>query len=60
MTVNMYFTQIFMRMGLPRVITSDQGGEFVNGINKELMGCLGIRHHLTTAYHPQVTILLCK
>ena len=28
---------IFMRMGLPQVLTSDQGGEFVNKLNDELM-----------------------
>uniref|UniRef100_A0A1X7U111 Integrase catalytic domain-containing protein n=1 Tax=Amphimedon queenslandica TaxID=400682 RepID=A0A1X7U111_AMPQE len=43
---------MFMHMGLPHIITSDQGGEFVN-LNKKLMGKLGIKHHLTTAYHPQ-------
>ena len=43
-----------MRMGLPRIVTSDQGGEFVNRLNKELMTKLGIRHHLTAVYHPQV------
>ena len=43
-----------MRMGLPQIITSDQGGEFVNNLNKKLMSKLGIKHHLTTAYHPQV------
>ena len=43
-----------MRMGLPQVLTSDNGGEFVNKLNDELMKVLGIRHHLTTAYHPQV------
>uniref|UniRef100_A0A1X7TKA8 Integrase catalytic domain-containing protein n=1 Tax=Amphimedon queenslandica TaxID=400682 RepID=A0A1X7TKA8_AMPQE len=45
--------KIFMRMGLPHVVTSDQGGEFVNNLNNELMKCLRIRHHLTIAYHPQ-------
>ena len=43
-------------MGLPQVLTSDQGGEFVNKLNDELMKILGIKHHLTTAYHPRVPI----
>ena len=43
-----------MRMGLPRVITSDQGREFNNHLNKQLMTTLNIKHRLTTAYHPQV------
>jgi hypothetical protein len=31
-----------MRMGLPYVVTTEQGGEFVNKLNKELMSKLGI------------------
>jgi IS30 family transposase len=45
--------QIFMRLGIPRVITTDQGSEFRNELNKELASLLGIQHRLTTAYHPQ-------
>ena len=43
-----------MTMGLPQVVTSDQGKEFVNKLNDDLMKLLGIKHCLTTAYHPQV------
>lgn len=43
-----------MRMGIPRLITSDQGKEFNNKLNSELMKKLNIKHVLTTAYHPQV------
>ena len=46
-----------MRFGLPRVITSDQGREFNNELNRELAKRLGIDHRLTTPYHPQVTIV---
>ena len=46
--------QLFMRFGLPRVITSDQGSEFNNSLDTELMEMLGIEHRLTTPYHPQV------
>ena len=44
-----------MRMGIPRVLTSDQGTEFNNELNKELEVVMGIKHRLTTAYHPQVS-----
>ena len=40
-------------MGLPAVITSDQGGEFHKHLNSEIMVAFGIDHRLTTPYHPQ-------
>ena len=40
-------------MGLPSVMTTDQGKEFRNQVNKEFMDVFGIQHWLTTAYHPQ-------
>ncbi len=40
-------------MGLPAVITTDQGTEFHNEINRLLMNSFQIDHRLTTAYHPQ-------
>ena len=50
-----------MKFGLCRVVTSDQGKEFNNNLNEELMKLLGIQHRLTTPYHPQVCLLqTCK
>lgn len=40
-------------MGIPAVITTDQGKEFKNKLNDELMKTFNIDHRLTTAYHPQ-------
>lgn len=40
-------------MGLPSAISTDQGKEFHNLLNSELMKVFGIKHRLTTAYHPQ-------
>ena len=40
--------QLFMRMGIPKVITSDQGSEFNNKLNDEFMEQLKIDHRLTT------------
>ena len=34
-------------------MTTDQGKEFRNQVNDELMKTFGIDHRLTTAYHPQ-------
>ena len=41
-------------MGLPAVITTDQGSEFKNQLNDEVVKIMNIRHHLITVYHPQV------
>ena len=40
-------------MGIPAVITTDQGSEFKNKLNDELMKTFNIDHRLTTVYHPQ-------
>ena len=45
-------------MGLPSVITTDQGKEFNNTLNSELMKALNIEHRLTTPYHPQANGLV--
>ena len=44
-------------MGLPAVITTDQGKEFRNKLNLQLTEKFGIKHQLTTAYHPQANSL---
>ena len=43
-----------MRMGLPKILTSDQGGEFRSDIEKKIMNLLKIKRHYITPYHPQV------
>ena len=48
------YMQIFMQMGLPKLLTIDQGGEFRSDLDKEMMSLLGIKRHLVTPYHPQV------
>ena len=50
--INTSFVQIFMRMGIPRVVTSDNGTEFKNELDKELMKLLEVKHIWTTPYHP--------
>ncbi len=44
-----------MKMGISRVVTSDQGKEFNNMLNRQLMRLLKIEYRLTTPYHPQVS-----
>ncbi|KAL5506619.1 hypothetical protein EMCRGX_G008302 [Ephydatia muelleri] len=47
---NLYILTIFMRMSLPKVITTDNGTEFKNDLKKHLMELLGIEQRFTTAY----------
>ncbi|KAL5471118.1 hypothetical protein EMCRGX_G029199 [Ephydatia muelleri] len=47
-------TKIFMQMGLPNVLTTDNGSEFRNKLNAAMLKKLGIRHSFITPYHPQV------
>ena len=48
-----------MRMGLPRVMLSDNGREFNNELDTTLSSLLGINRRLTTPYHPQVQYISC-
>ena len=48
-----------MHMGFPRLLTSDQGGELIHDLDRKMMKTLGIKHHFTTPYHPQVMCILC-
>uniref|UniRef100_A0A1X7TZX0 Integrase catalytic domain-containing protein n=1 Tax=Amphimedon queenslandica TaxID=400682 RepID=A0A1X7TZX0_AMPQE len=45
--------KIFMRMGLPRILTIDYGGEFCNEIDKNVMKLLGMKYPIITPYHLQ-------
>ena len=49
----MCLVQFFLVMGLPAVITTDQGREFHNKVNAHLMDVFGVKHRMTTPYHPQ-------
>ena len=41
------------RFGVPAELTSDRGVQFTSEVWAQLMSRLGVKHHLTTAYHPQ-------
>ena len=47
-----------MRIGIPRLLTSDNGSEFRNELDTKLMELLGIKHIFTTPYHPQVKAVI--
>jgi hypothetical protein len=44
---------IFAEYGLPKIMQSDNGTEFVNQVMQALTKLYGIEHRLITAYHPQ-------
>ena len=45
-----------MQFGIPKAITTDQGTEFNNALDKKMMKQLNVNHRMTTPYHPQVII----
>ena len=48
-----------MKMGLPTLLSTDQGKEFRNSLDKEMTELLSIKRHFTTPYHgPQVLLIL--
>ena len=44
-----------MRMGIPKVLTSDNGSEFRKDLEMRLAKALGVKRIYTTPYHPQVS-----
>ena len=45
--------ELFLRMGIPNRILSDQGKEFVGTLNAQLFRSLGIKHCCSSPEHPQ-------
>ncbi|XP_063073300.1 uncharacterized protein LOC134463893 isoform X2 [Engraulis encrasicolus] len=44
---------IFLTHGSPEVILTDRGREFWNHVNMSLFDRCGVKHRMTSAYHPQ-------
>ena len=44
---------LFCRHGIPKKIQTDQGKEFVNQLSHHLFQLTGVKHIVSTAYHPQ-------
>ena len=53
------FLKIFSRIGFPSILLSDGGTQFVAELMENVLKILGIKHSLSTAYHPQ-TNGLCE
>ena len=44
---------IFSKFGVPRIIQTDQGSNFMGNLFQKTMHAMGIRHIHSSAYHPQ-------
>lgn len=53
-----FVTKIFARHGAPTQLLTDQGGNFVAALMKEVCRLLGVEKVQTTAYHPESNGLL--
>jgi transposase InsO family protein len=47
------FEEIFARYGTPREIVSDRGSQFTYHMIGKIMHKYGVKHRVTTPYHPQ-------
>ena len=52
-TAQLLFENVFRLHGLPRSIISDRDSRLTSDFWRDLCNALGIRHHPSTAYHPQ-------
>ena len=43
----------FSLFGLPKIVQTDQGTNFMSNVFKQAMGQLGIKHTTSSCYHPQ-------
>jgi transposase InsO family protein len=52
-TALLFLKEVWKHHGMPRVVVSDKGPQFVAGFMRELYKLLGIKLAMSTAYHPQ-------
>ena len=48
-----FFNSVICKYGIPDILITDQGKEFVNATLKGVAELLHFKHNTTTAYHPQ-------
>ena len=46
-------SQFFSIFGIPKVVQTDQGSNFMSRVFSQVMRQLNIKHHTSSAYHPQ-------
>jgi len=52
-TAELVYSRVFLEHGLPLVLSSDNGTQFVNKVIDELLQILAVKHHTIIPYHPQ-------
>jgi len=52
-TAQLYIDDVYSRFGLAEKMISDRGPQFDSAFFKKLCTGLGIKHSMTTAFHPQ-------
>jgi hypothetical protein len=56
--VSFFYEDIICRHGCPKEILTDRGTHFVNDMLDSLCNEVGVKHRLSTAYHPQTNGLV--
>ena len=51
----MFSETIFPRFGVPRMVISDGGPHFIDRKFRHFLSDHGVRHNITTPYHPQTS-----
>jgi hypothetical protein len=52
-TIKLYIDNVFIQYGLPDVIISDRGPQFASNVFNGIFDTIGVKHRMSTAYHPQ-------
>ena len=52
-TIKLYIDNIFIQFGLPDTIISDRGPQFASNVFNGILDTIGIKHRMSTTYHPQ-------
>ncbi|XP_066965514.1 uncharacterized protein [Macrobrachium rosenbergii] len=48
-----HLVKIFTQYGIPRIVQTDRGTNFTSTLFQEVMKVMGIKHSMSTVYHPQ-------
>ena len=52
-TTKLYIDNVFVQYRLPDIIISDRGPQFVSKVFNGIFEAIGVKHKMSTAFHPQ-------